>query len=388
MSTSRPWQGRQRGASIVEFLIVGPLLIFIGMGLVQTGLVFHAKSGLNFALQEGARVGSVNFGDVEAIERGIKDGLIPYMGGGENLGEIAQTRARVEADFQRGAAAGWIRVQQLSPTPASFTDWAEDSYDEDGRAIREIPNANLSTLRCTRTPNGGRAGSRSSTACAGGEPIGADSQQTLADANLLKLKMTYGVKLGVPLVSRIVGGALSMAAGCDTASAQRLGPVNLDAPQVSAAADKCAYYNAVGTDGEPEPRIPVELMVTVRMQTPARFAGNAGWFARVNRSRDANTGGVQLGNGEMYAASQFAPIPVSQLNPDGVTAAQDQFDNRGNGALHFGADSDWERLGDGGGGGFCPAPPPANGSPCVFCNPNPPCTNCSPVPNTLAAGIR
>jgi len=372
----------QRGASIVEFMIVGPMLIFIGMGLVQMGLVFHAKSALNFALQEGARVGTVNYGDVSAIERGLQDGLVPFMGGGSNIGEIAETRARVIAEFARGGAAGWIRVKQLSPTQQSFSDWAEDSFDDDGRAIREIPNSNLSTLRCTRAPNGGSAGTRQSTACGGGEPIGADSQQTLADANLLKLEMTYGVKLSVPLVGRIVGRALAMAAGCEAARKQRLGVVNLDAPQVSAQADKCAYYNAVGINGQPEPRIPVDLAVTVRMQTPARFAGNAGWFARVPRSRDANTGVVQLGNGEMYAATQFAPIAVSQLNPNGVTEAQDQADNTGNGAENFGADT--ERLGDPGGGTCTGSPVPPGNTPCMLCSPAPPCTNCSPVPPSAA----
>jgi len=371
---------RNTGASIVEFMIVGPMLIFIGMGLVQMGLVFHAKSALNFALQEGARVGSVNYGDVSSIENGLKAGLVPFMGGGSSRTEVAATRAKVEAEFLRGGASGWIRVKQLSPTPQSFSDWAEDSFDDDGRRVREIPNANLATLRCTRNPNGGQAGVRQSTACGGGEPVGADSQQTLADANLLKLEMTYGVKLSVPLVSRIVGRALSMAAGCSAAEEQKLGMLNLDAPQVAAQAEKCAYYNAVGSDGQPQPRIPVNLAVTVRMQSPGRFAGNAGWFARVRRSRDANTGGVQLGNGEMYAASQFAPIPVSTLNPNGVTADADQFDNTGNGSTHFGADSDWEQLGDpgSGGGGMCTIPPPA--APCTFCTPQPPCTACSPVP--------
>jgi len=370
----------RRGASILEFLVVGPMLIFIGMGLVQMGLVFHAKSGLNFALQEGARVGAVNYGDVAAIERGVREGLIPFMGGGTSIGEVAATREKVRAEFQRGGASGWIRVKQLSPTPQSFSDWAEDSFDDNGRAIREIPNANLATLRCTRAPNGGSAGTKQSTACGGGEPIGPDSQQTLADANLLKLEMTYGVKLAVPLVNRIVGSALSMAAGCTAAATQMLGPVSLDAPVVAAQPDKCAYYTAVGTDGQPEPRIPVDIAVTVRMQSPARFAGNAGWFARVPRGRDANTGGVQLGNGEMYAASQFAPLPVSQLNPDGVTQGADENDNTGNGAEEFGADSDWERLGDGG-GGMCPVgPQPPGNTPCILCNPSPPCTNCSPVP--------
>ena len=375
---------RVRGASIVEFLIVAPLLLLLGLGLVQTGMVFHAKNSLNFALQEGARVGAVNNGDVAAIGRGLREGLIPFMGGGQSDAEVLRTRAKVEQEFALGSAAGWIRVRQLSPTPQSFSDWAEDSFDESGNAIREIPNASLSVLRCTRPPNGGIAGSRASTACPGGtgEPIGSDSQQTLADANLLKLEMTYGVKLGVPLVNRIVAGVLSMAAGCRANEEQRMGALNLGEAPVDARPASCAYYNARNARGEPEPRIPVNLAVTVRMQSPARFAGNQGWFARVNRERDANTSGLQLGNGDMMAATYFEPIPVAQLNPNGVAQANDTLNRTGNGSVHFGADTDWERLGDtGGGGGMCTIPPPAGNPPCTFCSPVPPCTNCSPIPN-------
>jgi hypothetical protein len=343
---------RERGAGIVEFLIVAPLLILLGLGLVQTGFVFHSKSSLNFALQEGARVGSVKNGDVDAIGRGIREGLIPFMGGGRSDAERNQTRLRVIEEFNLGSAAGWIRVRQLSPTPQSFSDWAVDAYDEQGNAIREIPNASLAVLRCSQAPNGGASGTRASTACpSGGEPVGPTSQQTLADANLLKLNLTYGVKLSVPVVNRIVAGVLSMAAGCRANEQQRLGALNLGDTTVNAQPDNCAFYNAVDAQGRAAPRIPVNLSVTVRMQSPARFAGNGGWFARVNRDRDANTGGAQYGNGDMVAATQFEPVPVSQLNPMGVTLASDTMDGLGNNVLAFGSDTDWSaRLTSGGGG--------------------------------------
>ncbi len=358
---------RSRGASIVEFLIVAPILLLLGLGVVQTGMVFHSKSSLNFALQEGARIGSVRNGDVAEIGRGLREGLIPFMGGGQSDAEVTQTRLRVEEEFMRGAAGGWIRVRQLSPTPQSFSDWAEDSFDEAGNAVREIPNASLAVLRCTRQPNGGTGGTRATTACpgGGGEPIGADSQQTLADANLLKLEMTYGVKLSVPLVNRIIAGVLSMSAGCRANEPQRLGALNLGEAAVDPQPENCVYYNAVNERGEAEPRIPVNLAVTVRMQSPARFAGNQGWFARVDREREANTSGSQLGNGDMMAATHFEPVPVAQLNPNGVTHANDAMDGMGDGVLSFGSNTDWTaRYAAGGGTG-----PGGGGQPNELCTP-------------------
>jgi hypothetical protein len=329
---------------MVEFAVVSPVLLLIGLGLIQVGLIFQAKSGLSFALQEAARSGSENNANPSNVRDGLLRGLVPFMGGGRNAGQIATTLAAATAEFARGTAEGWIRVQQLSPTPQSFTDWQQNSVDDSGNPVTEIPNANLAILRCTLPPQTS-AGVKASTTCPSGEPIGANSQQTLADANLLKLQLTYGVKLGVPLINRIVGGALSMYYGCQAPASQAIGPLNLGTPAAGTPdALACAALNAVDTSGNREPRIPVSLAITVRMQSPARMAGGAGWYNVVARNSSANTSGAQLGNGTVDAASEFAPIPVAQLNPNGVTQSQDsQATAAGNpNGLNFG----YETLGD------------------------------------------
>jgi Flp pilus assembly pilin Flp len=340
-------ENRQRGATMVEFALIAPVIMLVGLGLIQVGLVFHGKSALNFALQEAARSGAVANASPDSIQQGFLRGLIPFMGGGLNAADIASALAKATAEFTRGSAEGWIKVEQLSPTPQSFSDWQENSLDDNGNPVVEIPNANLPVLRCTRPPNGGTAGYRASTACGGsGEPVGASSEQTLSDANLLKLQLTYGVELGIPFINRIVGKALAMAAGCQAPSAQNLGPLHLGTPPVSGAnPTACAAYNAVDTAGNPDPRIPVSLAITVRMQTPARAAGNQGWFDVVARSRDANTSGVRLGNGTVSAASEFAPLPVSQINPNGTTLADDSQNRTGTGSTEIG-DGSTETLGD------------------------------------------
>lgn len=335
------------GATMVEFALIAPVLMLVGLGLVQVGLVFHGKSALNFALQEAARSGAAGNAAPDSIQTGFLRGLVPFMGGGLSAADLVTTLATATTEFTRGSAEGWIRVQQLSPTPQSFSDWQENSLDKNGNPVVEIPNANLPVLRCTRAPNGGTAGYRSSTACGGsGEPVGANSEQTLADANLLKLKLTYGVQLGIPFINRIVGKALAMAAGCTAPANQRLGPLNLGTPAVNGAdPTACAAYNAVDASGNPDPRIPVSLAVTVRMQSPARAAGNQGWFEVVARGRNANTSGAQLGNGTVDPASQFAPIPVAQLNPNGVTQSADTMNQTGVGSTYIGDPNASDTLG-------------------------------------------
>ena len=328
----------QRGATMVEFALIAPVLMLLGLGLVQVGLVFHAKSALSFALQEAARAGAVGNATPDSIQKGFLTGMVPYMGGGLNAADLAATLAKATAEFTRGSAENWIRIQQLSPTPQSFSDWQENGLDDNGKQVVEIPNANLPLLRCTRMPTGGTSGNRSSSACGGaGEPVGSTSQQTLADANLLKLKLTYGVQLGIPFINRIVGKALAMAAGCQAPGKQQVGPLNLGTPSVNGAdPTACAAYNAVDSSGNPDPRLPVSLAVTVRMQSPARVASNQSWFDVVARSRDANTSGAKLGNGTVDAASEFAPLPVAQLNPNSVTQTADTQNKTGVGSTLIG----------------------------------------------------
>ena len=338
---------QHRGATIVEFALISPALILVGLGLVQVGLIFHGKSALNFALQEAARSGAASNATPSSIQQGFLRGLVPYTGGGLNAGDLATALASATTEFARGSAEGWIRMEQLSPTPQSFSDWQENSLDDNGNPVVQIPNANLPVLRCTRAPNSGTSGYRTSTACGGsGEPVGSSSEQTLADANLLKLQLTYGVRLGIPFINRIVGKALAMAAGCQAPTAQKVGMLNLGTPTVSGAnPSACAAYNAVDASGHPDPRIPMSLAVTVRMQTPARSAGNQGWFQVVARGRDANTSGLQLGNGTVDDASQFAPIPVAQLNPNGVTLSADTQNRTGVGSTEIGDPNQTETLG-------------------------------------------
>jgi hypothetical protein len=59
---------------------------------------------------------------------------------------------------------------------------------------------------------------------------------------------------------------------------------------------------------------------------------------------------VQLANGNLDSASQFAPLPVAQLNPNGVTLANDTLNRTGAGSTHIGDPNMTETLG-------APSPP-------------------------------
>lgn len=57
-------QPRQRGAALVEFALVAPLLIFLVVGIVEFGWLFAQMNEIRHVAQEGARWGAVSRPDI------------------------------------------------------------------------------------------------------------------------------------------------------------------------------------------------------------------------------------------------------------------------------------------------------------------------------------
>jgi hypothetical protein len=255
-----------RGVSSVETLLALPILLFVGLGAIQLALVYRAQHALTFALTEAARAGSLSHADPGAVREGLARGLLPWMLGADSIDDYVLNLARARVHVAGAEAAGWLRLEQQSPTAASFQDWAEPALDAGGEPIpglREIPNDNLVHRAVRMRPASGIAGSR------GGEPVGSLSRQTLADANLLRLRLEYGVPLAVPVVGRLIAATLRAWNGCETGSATRIGLIALPAPGALPHPEPraCAFYGGVHTE---RARLPVSVSATVRMQSPAR----------------------------------------------------------------------------------------------------------------------
>ena len=292
---------RSRGISMIESLIALPLLFIVGLGAVQFALVMHARQALNFALIEAARAGSVGHAEAGAIRSGLSRGLVPWLYGANDLGEYALNLARAAVHIRQGEALGWMRVAQLSPTNASFDDWAEPARDANGGLmadVREIPNDNLV------------ARAEASAAPA----VGAASGQTLADANLLRLRLDYGVPLVVPVVGRLISSAVRVWNGCEIGLPKRIGLIRLDAPQVNLGPRpfSCAMYgNGLGTAAgiaTDTPRLPMSLVATVRMQSPARQGREGG----ISESGEGGEPIPDIGLSQPSPSQNHAQSPISE----------------------------------------------------------------------------
>jgi Flp pilus assembly protein TadG len=72
----------ERGASMVEFALILPLLLLFLFGVIQFGLLFFRFQGIQAAAREGARVASISTYDSSEIGDRVDDTLddIPFDG--------------------------------------------------------------------------------------------------------------------------------------------------------------------------------------------------------------------------------------------------------------------------------------------------------------------
>jgi len=183
---------------MVEFVVVGPLITLLGMAILQYSLVFFAKSQINHATFMAARAGSVAHANIDTIKTAYQRALIPLYGGGQDTGELATAYAKAVADLTPET----LRIEIISPTKESFDDYATDTQLNDKYNARAIPNSGLAL--------------RSNLAS-----VGANSGQSLQDANLLKVRITHGYQPKVWLMGMLYSRYLQwLDAGTDSFNTQ------------------------------------------------------------------------------------------------------------------------------------------------------------------------
>lgn len=172
---AHPLSQRQRGQTITEYLIILPVLLLLILGVIQYAFIYQAKISLNYATFMGARQGALKNADLRAIKDGVAAGMTPFFMRTNapptfaTLG-IARAVSMIEI-FNPGTAT----VEIISPTQDAFDGFKEDDA---------IPNDNLmfrnNAVQVLR------------------------DGMSIQDANLLKIRVTYCVKLNVPVVNRVI----------------------------------------------------------------------------------------------------------------------------------------------------------------------------------------
>ena len=174
--TAHSQSQHQRGQTITEYLIILPVLLLLILGVIQYAFIYQAKISLNYATFMGARQGALKNANLTSIKDGVAAGMTPFFmrtNTAPSLSTLGIARAVSMIEiFNPGTA----KVEIISPEPYSVADYSEDADDP------SIPNDNLMF--------------RQSSA--------AEGHLTIQDANLLKIRVTYCVKLNVPVVNRVI----------------------------------------------------------------------------------------------------------------------------------------------------------------------------------------
>ena len=176
------------GQSMVEFIIVTPVMLLLVFGALQFAFLYHAKTALNYAAFQTAREGAVNNAHMAIMENAFARNMAAIYANDDTIDEVKEARDRIRQEI----AAGFVLIDVINPTDEMFNTFG---VDLDGDGSREIPNDNLMYRPVTR------------------EPL---SEATVQDANLLKLRITYCYPMYVPYVNRALAIMLTQPFDPDT----------------------------------------------------------------------------------------------------------------------------------------------------------------------------
>ena len=228
---------RQIGTTMVEFAIVSPIAIVLVLGIIQLGLMFTAKELVNEAAFLAARAGSVQNAQVDKMTDAMTKALIPFYQDTTDTNDFTRL---LTADLKaqqdtlcNPLGACFLKVEVLNPTPAAFQDFGLTSAAQQNHTY--IPNDNLEYRPHDST--------------------GPSSGLSIQDANALKIKVTYGYELKVPLMRTVISAVMC---GIDSG----IDAFGRGKNSVTASAGDCSNYYSQG-------RVPIVAYATVQMQSPA-----------------------------------------------------------------------------------------------------------------------
>jgi hypothetical protein len=162
------------GQSMVEFIIVTPIILLLLFGALQFALIYHAKTALNYAAFEAARFGAVSNARMSEMENAFARAMAAIHTHNPTSDDVMCAREIVYKEIE----SGFVNIEVLNPTEEAFTEFADPNITDDF----VIPNDNL-MYRFTTTSGG----------------------LTIQDANLLKIRASYCYPLYVPYVNRVLG---------------------------------------------------------------------------------------------------------------------------------------------------------------------------------------
>lgn len=226
---------RQAGQATIEYLYVVPILLLLLLASLQFVFIYEAKHTLNYATFAATRAGALNNGSLAAIQDGLAAGLAPLFA--HDTTQKALKDARATAKTETGDSKLAL-IEILNPTAIALTGFQNSNG--------EIPNDNLMYRSDTDLQDG----------------------MNVQDANLLKVRVTYCVRLVVPLVNRMIS-SFTVAPPLQGAKIDSYTGGSIAAPELLKVEAPGASSGLCSDPTNAYPyRIPVTSEAVVRMQSP------------------------------------------------------------------------------------------------------------------------
>ncbi|HQR03488.1 MAG: pilus assembly protein [Proteobacteria bacterium] len=231
---------RQHGQATLEYLYVLPVLLLLMLASLQFVLVYQAKQSLSYATFVATRAGALQNGSLPAIQDALISGFTPYFVHDDTLQAMKDARVVAKTEMSDNKL---VRIEIVNPTPGALSGF------DDGQG--EIPNDNLMYR----------------------DPGKLADNMNVQDANLLKIRVSYCVRLVVPIINRMIysftTNPATTPAKIDTYSG---GPVA--APELLKAASPGSASGLCISPADPYPyRLKITAEAVVRMQSPFRNTG-------------------------------------------------------------------------------------------------------------------
>ena len=217
---------------MVETVVVLFSTLLLLLGTIQFGLIYNAKTTLNYAVFEAARAGALNYADLTAIQYGLARGLAPLYtsietgyAASDKVGKVKAARDKV---FQEAVDGRYVCIERVNPNSDAFDAHGIDGEVSHFEDERLIPNDKL--LYRSALPKSG---------------------VSIQEANLLKLRVTYCYPMYVPIIATTI---------------KRLYGLKPDPRPIGDTLETTPFNEACLNDD----RLPIVAQAVIRMQTPVR----------------------------------------------------------------------------------------------------------------------
>lgn len=164
------------GQSMVEFIIVTPVVLLLLFGALQFAFLYHAKTLLNYAAFEAARTGAVSNARISEMENAFARSMAAIHTHNPTPDDVMCAREIIYKEIE----SGFVHIDVINPDPDTNIFAELDDGSVSGDLV--IPNNNLMY--------------RSDVSTTG---------LTIQDANLLKIRVSYCYPLYVPYINRVLG---------------------------------------------------------------------------------------------------------------------------------------------------------------------------------------